>query len=201
MNFWHESINFSLSPLSHFPFVNTTVACQPTGAHKTVSYKTKASIRLYSKTWQTSQPHSKQYVCTCACTGFLQCHGHSHLELLPSSAWNTVNVTSCNTVLKSAVYAPRHLHLVASESLITNDDVLTNNTYATYPPCSKNVWTHSLLCRSQTFTVLSSLPETMSRPSGENLTQQHIPTNVPHIYICQLYLSLKLWVLNYGFEP
>lgn len=39
----------------------------------------------------------------------------------------------------------------------------------TYPPCSKNVCTHSFVCLSHNLTVLSSLPETISRPSGENL--------------------------------
>ena len=39
----------------------------------------------------------------------------------------------------------------------------------TYPPCSKNVCTQSLLCLSQTLTVLSSLHDTINRPSGENL--------------------------------
>ncbi len=42
----------------------------------------------------------------------------------------------------------------------------------TNPPCSKKVWTHSLLCLSHNFTVLSSLPETIKRPSGENLQRR-----------------------------
>lgn len=41
--------------------------------------------------------------------------------------------------------------------------------HATYPPCSKNVWIHSLLFRSQSFMVLSSLPDTISLPSGDHL--------------------------------
>ena len=47
-----------------------------------------------------------------------------------------------------------------------------------YPPCSMNVWTHSLLCRSHTLTVLSSLPDTISRPSGENLSHTNEQTNM-----------------------
>lgn len=37
----------------------------------------------------------------------------------------------------------------------------------THPAASKNVCTHSLLFLSQTLTVLSSDPDTMSRESGE----------------------------------
>jgi len=65
----------------------------------------------------------------------------------------------------------------------------------TYPPCSKNVCTHSLLCRSQTFTVLSSLPDTMSRPSGENL-----PLSTVHCYdiaSCMTQTVHDLWKYNY----
>lgn len=39
----------------------------------------------------------------------------------------------------------------------------------TNPACSKKVCTHSLLFVSHNFIVLSSLPLTMRRPSGENL--------------------------------
>jgi len=67
----------------------------------------------------------------------------------------------------------------------------------THPPCSKNVWTHSLLCRSHTFTVLSSLPDTISRPSGENLTQLSL-----HSRSAPQWTTLSSGkLLNYSFKP
>ena len=42
----------------------------------------------------------------------------------------------------------------------------------TYPPCSQYEWTHSRLVLSHSLTVLSSLADTMSRPSGENLNRR-----------------------------
>lgn len=39
----------------------------------------------------------------------------------------------------------------------------------TYPPCSQKECIHSLLVLSHTLTVLSSLADTINRPSGENL--------------------------------
>jgi len=52
----------------------------------------------------------------------------------------------------------------------------------TYPPCSKKVCTQSLLCRSQTFTVLSSLPDTIRRPSGENLpAYRHTQSQIDNV--------------------
>lgn len=41
----------------------------------------------------------------------------------------------------------------------------------THLPCSQYEWTHSRLLLSHSLTVLSSLADTMSRPSGENLSQ------------------------------
>lgn len=41
----------------------------------------------------------------------------------------------------------------------------------THPPCSQYECTHSRLVLSHSLTVLSSLADTMSRPSGENLSQ------------------------------
>lgn len=41
----------------------------------------------------------------------------------------------------------------------------------THLPCSQYEWTHSRLVLSHSLTVLSSLADTMSRPSGENLNQ------------------------------
>lgn len=53
----------------------------------------------------------------------------------------------------------------------------------TYPPCSQYEWTHSRLVLSHSLTVLSSLADTMSRPSGENLNRrgqelQHQSTDI-----------------------
>ena len=66
----------------------------------------------------------------------------------------------------------------------------------TYPPCSQYEWTHSRLVLSHSLTVLSSLADTMSRPSGENLkrgdrghnTNQQTP-QVPHTALQALFLG------------
>lgn len=42
----------------------------------------------------------------------------------------------------------------------------------TYPPCSQKECMHSLLVLSHSLTVLSSLADTINRPSGENLRQE-----------------------------
>lgn len=46
------------------------------------------------------------------------------------------------------------------------------NSKSTDPPCSKNVCMHSLLVLSHTLTVLSSLQDTISRPSGDHLAHR-----------------------------
>lgn len=47
----------------------------------------------------------------------------------------------------------------------------TEDGLGTHLPCSQYEWTHSRLVLSHSLTVLSSLADTMSRPSGENLDQ------------------------------
>ena len=75
-------------------------------------------------------------------------------------------------MIKPILIRGKRFHLAILGNLKTSSTNSAKKEHPTYPPYSWNVCVQSLVPRSHSFIDLSSLADTIIRPSGENLKEE-----------------------------